>query len=156
LMTPIESILLGSNIITALEIFAKSDYSILPVVDEDNKLVGLLSEHRILRIYNNEYRKNQIAKVILKKQSERQGVEGISIGNSMYITEVDPPKEAINKSIKDINFRNKYNLEIVLIKQDESNKIFPKGNYVLKKSDKLVVLGNAENIRNYKLANKLV
>ncbi len=153
LMTPIESIVIGSNIITALEIFAKSDYSVLPVVDDDKKLLGLLSEHRILRIYNNEYRKNEIAKVILKNQGLKQGVDGIHIGNSMYITEITPPKHTINRSLKEIQFRNKYNLEIVLIKQNENKKIFPTGNYILQPNDQLMVLGSAENIRNYKIQN---
>ena len=153
LMSPVSSIAVGTNIITALEIFAKSDYSVLPVINNEKKLLGLLSEHRILRIYNNEYRKNEIARVILKKQGLKQGVEGISIGSSMYITEVELPKDAVSKTLKDIQFRNRYNLEIVLIKKNDNKKIFPKGDYILKKEDKLMVLGTAEDIRTYKLSN---
>ncbi len=155
LMTPVESINLGSNIITALEIFAKSDYSVLPVVDEDNVIMGLLSEHRILRIYNNEYRKNEIARVIFKKQDLKHAVNGIYIGNSMYIAEITPPKHTINKSLKEIQFRNKYGLEIVLIKKGENKKIFPTANYILEDNDQLMVLGAAENIRSYKTENEL-
>ncbi len=149
-MVHIESISMGTNIITALEIFAKSNFSILPIIDNSHRLVGLLSEHKILKIYNNEYRKNEIARVILKNQDSKHGVDGIPVGGSMYITEVMPPKETISKTLKDIKFRNNYELEIVLIKHVDNKKIFPTGDYILKKDDVLMVLGSAENIRKYK------
>ena len=150
-MTHIETIKMGTNIITALEIFAKSDYSVLPIVDKSYNLVGLLSEHKILKIYNNEYRKNEIARVLLKNQDEKHGVNGIPIGHSMYITEVLPPKDTILKSLKEIKFRNNYDLEIVLIKHGNDKKIFPTGDYILKDDDKLMILGSAEKIRDFKI-----
>jgi CIC family chloride channel protein len=155
LMKTIESIRIDADIITALEIFEKSDYSILPIVDEHDKLMGLLSEHRILRVYNNEYRKNEIARIMLKNQDAKHGVDGIPIGNSMYITEITPPKESISKTLKDIKFRNNYDLEIVLIKKLDQSKIFPKGDYILEKDDRLMVLGSAENLRKFKVATQI-
>ncbi len=150
IMNPPEYLYIDDNLINALEIFADSDYSVLPVLNKENKLLGLVSEHKILKVYNDEYRKRKFAEAILKNSGTIDSVEGVALGNSLYIAEIEIPKELSKQKIKDIKFRNRFNLEIILVKTTK-DKFFPESSYVLKETDKLMILGKAKDIHSFKL-----
>jgi CIC family chloride channel protein len=150
IMNPPEYLYIDDNLINALEIFADSDYSVLPVLNKENKLLGLLSEHKILKVYNDEYRKRKFAEAILKNSGTIDSVEGVALGNSLYIAEIKIPKELSKQKIRDIKFRNRFNLEIILVKNTK-DKFFPESDYILKETDKLMILGKAKDIHSFKL-----
>ncbi|MBN2694950.1 chloride channel protein [bacterium] len=150
LMSESDSIQFNDNLLTALDIFSKSNYSQLPVVDAKDRLVGVVSEHKILAIYNAENQKKALANAIMKKKNFHDPIQGVSIGDSIYIHEIGVPSDFVLKKIKDLRFRNLYDLEIILINNRKlKTKIFPYGDYVVKEGDEFVILGKAEAIQKY-------
>ncbi len=153
IMNPLEFVLEKSSVIDALEQFAKSSHSVLPVGDENKKYIGVLSEHKLVSIYNNEYRKKELAKAIMKHRERnlKQGIEGVEVGSSVYIVKFPIPTEYHNKKIRDTKFRNLFNLEIILIIKSDNNNVFPQPDYVLKSDDSIMILGEAEDISKFKI-----
>jgi trk system potassium uptake protein TrkA len=66
------------------------------------------------------------------------------------IAEIKPPKSFIGKSIRDLNIRVKFGVDVLSIKTktESSEKItaIPNPQYIIKENDTLVVAGEIRNI----------
>lgn len=139
----------NETILDAIKIFANCDHSILPVTTYQGYLVGLLKEHSILSIYQSEHQKRTLAKSILQRKKIHSPLEGISIGDSIYIHEILAPKFTHNKSLIDLDFRNKFDLEIILIYRDGGDRVFPLGSCIINPGDHLTILGKGEQVKDF-------
>jgi len=76
----------------------------------------------------------------------------IPLADDFDLVQVDPPREFIGKSLKDLNLRAKYNVHIIAIKElvPENFLLVPPANFVIKDSDILIMLGKSEDIRRIK------
>jgi trk system potassium uptake protein TrkA len=65
---------------------------------------------------------------------------------------VEPPREFIGMSLKDLNLRAKYNVHIIAIKElvPENFVLVPPASFVVKDSDILIMLGKSKDIRQIK------
>ena len=74
----------------------------------------------------------------------------IEISSNFAIAEVGLIKGFENKTLLEISFRQKFNLNVIGIKKDENAKIeIPKPNDILKENYILVVAGTPDAIKNY-------
>jgi trk system potassium uptake protein TrkA len=66
------------------------------------------------------------------------------------INEIAPPKSFIGRSIRDLNIRAKYGVDVLSIKTKEKRgetiKAIPSPDYVIKEEDTLVIAGEIKNI----------
>ena len=75
-------------------------------------------------------------------------IDYISLGNDYGIIELAPPKSWIGKTLAELQIRNRYNAQVVMIKElvPENTIIIPGGNHVVKDSDILVVIGANDDL----------
>ncbi len=59
----------------------------------------------------------------------------------------------VNKSVRDLDVRNKFNVNIIAVKRDNSLSIAPGADYIFKDADHLVVIGKASDV--FKLGGKV-
>jgi len=96
-----------------------------------------------------------------------QVVEHIELSEESSIAEVIPPKDFINRSLREADVRAKYGLNVIGIKTREKTyledgkeytneiiNISPKAEDIIKKDDILIVLGTNDNIDNFKKKHK--
>lgn len=81
--------------------------------------------------------------------------EHISLGAECSIVEMRPPKEFIGKSLKKLNLRVKYGLNVVAVKSVDANgqeiiDSVPDAEYEIGQRDKLLVVGQNDNIEKLK------
>ncbi|NQT95531.1 MAG: TrkA family potassium uptake protein [Candidatus Omnitrophica bacterium] len=81
--------------------------------------------------------------------------EHIDLSAECSIIEIKPPQEFINKTLKQLNLRVEFGLNIVAIKTKDShgNEIVnatPEADYKIKQQDKLMIVGPNENIEKLK------
>lgn len=100
--------------------------------------------------YNKEILRRDLAGEVsssMKKNSYSQPTEII---DGLYILEIEVPSNFIGKKIKDIDVRNKYGVDIILIKKKAStNKLqtkIPNANYKFQAEDNLLILGDRKKI----------
>ena len=95
------------------------------------------------------YPDRDIAKRMAMKVSANHVYDYMEVGDySIY--EIQPLEEWVGKSIKETNFRAKYNVNILGIKQDGKSMLLPNADYVFKSDEHLMIIGEKVDI------NKLV
>ena len=120
---------------------------------------GILHSMGIEHIVNIE---EEMGKQLSSAMSSGRVGRYIQISERHSLTEVNVPKTFVNKSLKELKFRTKYNVNIVGIKRhvphvDDEGEVrydvemmdTPDPNYPLEMTDMLVLLGTDENIHKF-------
>ncbi len=89
---------------------------------------------------------------ISKGLSRPNVMDFIPLSEEYDLVQVDPPREFIGKSLRDLNLRAKYNVHVIAIKElvPENFVLIPPASFVIKDSDILVMLGKSEDINRIK------
>ncbi len=84
-------------------------------------------------------------------------LEHIELSPESSIMEAVPPKEFIGKSIRDLDVRARYGLNIIAVRERKSDEedsqelnVAPKADYVVKQGDLLVLIGSNENLDKFR------
>lgn len=104
------------------------------------------------------------AERFVRKIDMSQVLDYLNISENFIVVEAVVPKKYTGLSLKDIDFRRKYNINIITIKQTDNNKSHSSGksaqvlgvvspDYVFKPNDILLVFGNENDIRNWLQTN---
>ncbi|RJP96086.1 MAG: TrkA family potassium uptake protein [Desulfobacteraceae bacterium] len=93
-----------------------------------------------------------MAKRIARSLSTPNILDYIPLADEFDLVQVGPPREFIGKSIRDLNLRARYNVNIIAIKElvPENFILVPPPTFVVKDSDILIMLGKTENIKKMK------
>ena len=147
-----ETLYLDDNCQTALDKFRKYSFDGLPVVNDinSNKIIGMLWRKDIQDAYDREIEKrdltSNLASLITMKEEEPMVhfMEGYSI------IEIAPPKTFIGKSIRFLNIRSEFGVDVLSIKtkQKRGEKItaIPNPDYIIREDDTLIIAGEIKNI----------
>lgn len=75
-------------------------------------------------------------------------LEFVPLGSDYGIIEAAPSTEMIGKTLAELDFRNKYNVNVIVVQQllPEETVVSPDGSFVVKDSDILVLLGHVEDL----------
>lgn len=157
----ITSVYPSENLDDVLTKFERKNVEEFPVISEsDNKtILGTISRQAIIKAYNRESLKYNLAEGMAKKLkfTDEHGITNVTKGFS--IIEKKAPHHFIGKSLAQLKIRNKYGLEVLMIKKavspfaDESKNeqiVQPDPNYVIQNEDLLVLFGSDEVIENAK------
>jgi CIC family chloride channel protein len=126
------------------------------VVDDGNKITGIISRQDILNTYNKESIKQDLTDGMTRELQTLQKTKISKVADGYAIVERKPGFEFIGKTISDLRIRNKYGLEILMIKKDkqlfeesekESSIIMPRHDYKIEKDDILILFGPEEKIK---------
>lgn len=92
------------------------------------------------------YPDRDIAKRMAMKVSANHVYDYLELGEySIY--EIQPLEEWIGKSIKEINFRVKYNANILSIKQNGKSSLLPSADHVFQRDEHLMIIGENKDIK---------
>ena len=75
-------------------------------------------------------------------------LEYLPLISGFGIQEIAPPEKFIGKSLKELDLRNKYGIQIIAIKEviPDKTTFVPKANFILKDSDILVIMGEEKQL----------
>lgn len=147
-----ETLYLDDNCQTALDKFRKYSFDGLPVVNDknSNEIIGILWRKDIQDAYDREIEKrdltSNLASLITMKEEEPMVhfMEGYSI------IEIVPPKNFFGKSIRHLNIRSEFGVDVLSIKTKEKRgeKItaIPSPDYIIKEEDTLIIAGEIKKI----------
>lgn len=78
-------------------------------------------------------------------------IDHIELSSDYSLLEMAPPKEFIGKSLRDLDLRAKYGINVIAIKHEEGEiDISPPAEHRIKKGDLLVVIGKNKDIEKVK------
>ena len=92
------------------------------------------------------YPERDVASRIAGLESAENIFDCINISAEYSIFEIEPLDKWIGKTVTDLDFRNRYELNIIAVKKD--GKVLPfRPDYVFTKAEHLLVLGHIKNVR---------
>ncbi len=135
-----------------IEKMSKCDYDGLPVVnqDDDKTIIGMIWRKDVDDAYHREISRHQLTSDLATKLTLDNANEDIHFLEGYIITEIDVPKEFIGKTIKELDIRFKYGVDIISIKSSQENsndiKAIPSADHEFTDKEKIIVAGEAKKI----------
>ena len=152
LIQDFDKVALNDNCQIALDKMKSHDFDGLVVVDshDSNKIVGMVWRKDIQVEYDKEIERRDISSSLASKISMKGDETSINFLEGYVVAEITPPKSFIGHSIRELNIRAEYGVDILSIKtkkgKAESVKAIPDPNYIISENEILVIAGESKNI----------
>lgn len=150
--TNIETVTTDDNCGTAMEILRRHNYEGLPVVENkgSKKIIGFVWRKEILDEYHRVIERRDITSNLASSITMKQEIPQVHFLEGYAINEITTPKSFIGKSIRELNIRARYGVDVLSIKtiekRGEKIKAIPNPDYVIQKDDLLVIAGEIKSI----------
>lgn len=141
---------------SVMKLFGLYDIEEIPVVDSVDKkhIIGSVERKDIINIYNKELVKKNLSQEISRSLKLLDKIQTIDFIDDYMMAELPIPASFIGKSIKEIDIRAKYGVQILMIKKKTESgdykQIVPSPGEKLVKEDFLVILAKNKDIENFK------
>ncbi len=135
------------NLERAMEIFGREDVAEIAVL-KDKKFFGVIKRKDVIEAYNHEITKKEAASGLIQKLKFTHETKTIDLGKGYTIMEIDAPSDFLNKSLKELNLKALYRIDVLLIKRKYPPQTIPvpSADEVIRKGDLLVLTGLTESI----------
>ncbi len=142
-----------------IQLFTKyPQFEELPVVSPSNpnRIVGAIRRQDVIRAYNQELLKQSFSDSIASELRMLDKVKSVKIAGDYSVIEKVAPDRFVGKTLKQLRLRNKYNVEVLMIKRPakfgeseaDSKIIMPDADYKIHEGDKLILFGRQQDINN--------
>ena len=90
---------------------------------------------------------------ISRSLSRPNMLDFIPLSAEFDLIQIEPPKEFVGVSLKNLNLRAKYEVHIIAIKKHypEDFVLVPSADYIIQATDTLIILGKSEDIKRIKV-----
>ncbi|MHC1737522.1 MAG: chloride channel protein [Ignavibacteriaceae bacterium] len=150
---------------SVMKLFEKKEYDEFPVVQKDENGIpggggfGVIKKKDVIAAYNKERIKLNLADSFATELKTIEQRERSKVTDGYSIMVINPPPDFIGKTLAELNIRNRFGIEILMIKKSpapystdtEGEIIQPAGNYVVKDGDNLYIFGKDENLNRTNL-----
>lgn len=150
--TNFDTIPLSDNCKSALDKLRLHNYEGLPVVESEGsrKIIGMIWQKDILDAYNKAIDRREITSSLASSIAMKSEEPQVHFLEGYSINEIKAPRSFTGKSIKQLNIRARFGIDILSIKTKEKwgEKInaIPGSDYIIQKNDRLVIAGEIKNI----------
>jgi len=154
--TRFECVSLEDSCDTALEKLRSTGFEGIPVEREPGSLqiIGMIWRRDIQDAYQNEVERREIASTLASRITMKDDEPNIHFMEGYSINEINPPLSFIGKSIKELNIRAAYGIDVLSIKSREKGgeklTVVPGSDYVIGENDTLIVAGEIKSITHVK------
>jgi CIC family chloride channel protein len=147
-----ETISPDDNCQTALDKLKKYSFDGLPVVDNTNSgnIIGVIWRKDIQDAYDREIERRELTSNLASLITMKEEEPMVHFMEGYSISEISPPKSFIGKSIRELDIRSEYGVDVlsVKVKEKKGEKInaIPSPEYIIKSTDTLIIAGEIKNI----------
>ena len=141
-----------NNLDYVMREFGKENISEIPVISSSDptKILGTVWRLDVITAYNKEILKRDLVGEVSNSLSNVSHRKMVELMDGLYLQEIDVPAFFISKKIKELDVRNKYQIDIILIKKkSEEGKLntkIPSANYIFHAHDSLLILGERSKV----------
>lgn len=156
LMTPIQFLLTPKDTLdVAMKAFGSANVDELPVVDNefDRHLIGVVQKSDVIEAYNREVLKRDMVSSVYSYMGALPKFKRMELMDGHVLAELEVPGAFVNKTLRELNLRAKYGIEVVLIKEgfdsatkEEYHLKTPRPDYRLKFGDTLLIMAPKESL----------
>jgi CIC family chloride channel protein len=144
------------NLEKAMEIFGREDVAEIAVL-KDKKFIGVVKRKDAIEAYNHEIAKKEAASGMVQKLKFTHLTKTVDIGKGYRIMEVDAPPSFWGKSLKGLDLRASYKIDVLLIKRRNPPQTItlPSADEIIRKGDMLILAGHADNLKKISTAEQI-
>ena len=163
LATPIEHYFTPEDTLDiVMKAFGEINIDELPVVnDEINlELIGTVSKNQVIELYNQEIFKRDMVTSVSSYIGSLRKFKRVELMDGHVLGEIEVPGEFVNKTLRELDLRNRFGVEVILIKQGydaekkEKQKIISsQPDYRFKFGDTILIMGSQDGLENIKFVN---
>jgi len=161
LMTPVRYAYTPDDTLDiVMKAFGEMNLDELPVINSDTerRLIGRIAKNDVIETYNREILKRDMVSSVSSYISSVERFKQVPLMDGQLLTEIEVSGKFINKTLKELDLRRKYGIEVILIKQGfdaekkEKQKVIPpQPDYRFRFGDTILVLGPRERIEKMDL-----
>ena len=147
-----EAVLHGDHCQTALEKIKKYSFAGIPVINntESNQIIGMIWRKDIQDAYDKEIEKRELTSNLASLITMKEEEPMVHFMEGYSIIEISPPPSFIGKSIRELNIRNKFGVDVLSVKTREKKgekiNAIPNPDYIIRAEDTLIIAGEIKNI----------
>ncbi len=147
-----EPLVLDDSSYVALEKMNKFHFEGLPVVEDLNskKIIGMIWRKDIQDAYQKEINRIEITSNLASSISMKEEEKNVQFIEGYSVAEIKVPNSFVGKSIRELNIRVKYDVNVLSIKSSNKKryqiKAVPKPDYIFNEKDIIVVAGEIKSI----------
>lgn len=143
------------NLDVVIRLFARKNLDELPVVDPDDpgKLIGSVHRADVVDAYNTEITKRDLLGHMTSSLSIAGKISQESLAPGYAMAEMEVPSHFVGKDLKTLDLRNKYGIEVMLVRRHpaggskEKSGIVPTPDIVLENGDVLLISGKYDVVQ---------
>ncbi len=151
LATPTRSVGPEASVEEALDLLTETGADLLPVVDTDERVVGVVFAADILDRYSHELRKLRLASTIASRRSFSVQTDGMELGHGMRLAEVEVPPSLQGQTIREAQLRARFGVEVLyLLKGPYAIRKLASPDLRLEAGDRMVVMAEASPLQVFR------
>jgi CIC family chloride channel protein len=142
----------NDNLDYVMKLMGRATVDEIPVVSSQNPgdILGSIWRVDVISAYNKEILKRDLAGEVSSSISHTHYRQMVEVMEGLFLLEIDVPHNFIGEKIITLDVRNRYGIDIVMIKNQisdgESLPQIPRGDYVFQKNDRLLILGEKKSV----------
>ncbi|NOZ63261.1 MAG: CBS domain-containing protein [Calditrichaeota bacterium] len=138
-----------------MKAFGELNADELPIVNNENekRLIGTVHKKDVIDAYNKEILKRDMVTSVAGYISSVQKFKQIELADGHVMREIEVPGDFVNKTLKELNLRTRFGVEVILIKQNydadlhENRKIItPNPDYRFQFGDTILIMGHKNKV----------
>jgi len=140
--------------------FGRYNVDELPVLENRTcrRIVGSVQRRHVIDAYNREIFKWDLAGGMHSVVTAVNENRTIELAEGYSLVEIDPPDGFVGKSLKTLNVRARYGIEVILIRTSEKTAeglpsrpgMMPNPDYIIQAGDRLLVMGSKKSLEYVK------
>lgn len=134
----------------AMKLFAQEHIEELPVLAE-GKLVGSVRKADVLDLYNREVMRRDLSSGFHGALTWVERTKSIDLGEGYVMAELEAPPHFVGKTLRQLNVRTNYGVEVVLIKrakkEGKEGAIVSPADHPIAHGDVLLVAGSRDQVK---------
>ena len=142
----------ADNLDFVMREFGKENTDEIPVISskDPSKILGTVWRRDVIAAYNKELLKRDLVGEVSKSLSNASTRKMVEVGERLFFLEIDVPAIFVGKKINKLDIRNKYDVDIILIKKIANGKSTPPwkpdADYTFESDDSILILGEKEKV----------
>lgn len=144
-----------------MKLFERKEADEFPVVDsESNSIIGSIQRHDVIAIFNKESLRQDVAEGLSHELEKIKTQKQFKLFDNFLIAEKTVPSAFVGKSLRELNLRSNFSVQIIMIRQQSSifndedndqNLIIPEATYTLQNDDALIIFGLEKDVLHTKV-----
>jgi CBS domain-containing protein len=141
----------GDTLAECMDQLVLSEDDELPVVDAENRLVGVVSRRDVLRVFSTELLRHEYLGVTSDDHGGGALRHAVRLTPGMTLARVSTPQWLVGRSLRDANLRAAYNLTAVAVQRaGKGEDHLPEPDVPLGGGDVLVVVGRPTDVERFR------